>query len=83
MFSVNISEDYTVYQKGSSEGTQTKYRKDGYWYKIDRHGEEGLVEYLVSNVLKFSTLKADEYVLYDTGIINGKSGTNFNVFKLV
>ncbi|MDE6025682.1 MAG: hypothetical protein K2G45_09535 [Lachnospiraceae bacterium] len=53
MFSIDISEDYAVYQEGASEGTQVKYRKDGCWYKIDRHGEEGLVEYLVSNVLKF------------------------------
>lgn len=74
MFSIDISEDYAVYQEGSSEGTQVKYRKDGCWYKIDRHGEEGLVEYLVSNVIKFSTLDADEYVLYDTGTINGKPG---------
>ncbi|MCM1084291.1 MAG: hypothetical protein NC309_13030 [Ruminococcus sp.] len=74
MFSIEISEDYAVYQEGSSEGTQVKYRKDGYWYKIDKHGEEGLVEYLVSNVLKFSTLNADEYVLYDAGTINGKTG---------
>ncbi|MCM1273711.1 MAG: hypothetical protein NC220_08840 [Clostridium sp.] len=74
MFSIEISEDYAVYQEGSSEGTQVKYRKDGYWYKIDKHGEEGLVEYLVSNVLTFSTLNADEYVLYDADTINGKSG---------
>ncbi len=74
VFSIDISEDYTVYQEGSSEGTQVKYREDGFWYKIDRHGEEGLVEYLVSNVLKFSSLNADEYVLYDAGTINGKPG---------
>lgn len=33
MFSENIGNDYIVIQEGTSEGTQVKYKKDGYWYK--------------------------------------------------
>ena len=32
MFSENIGNDYIVIQEGTSEGTQVKYKKDGYWY---------------------------------------------------
>ena len=35
------------------------------WYKADYTGYEGLAEYLISHLLKKSTLAEDEYVLYD------------------
>lgn len=38
MFSENIGNDYIVIQEGTSEGTQVKYKKDGYWYKKDNRG---------------------------------------------
>ena len=41
MFSENIGNDYIVIQEGTSEGTQVKYKKDGYWYKKDNRGNEG------------------------------------------
>ena len=74
MFQVELDEKYIVYQEGISEGTQIKYYKDGYWYKLDNHGCEGLSEYLVSHLLAFSSLCDDEYVLYEQGIINGHLG---------
>lgn len=40
MFSENIGNDYIVIQEGTSEGTQVKYKKDGYWYKKDNRGNE-------------------------------------------
>ena len=44
MFSENIGNDYIVIQEGTSEGTQVKYKKDGYWYKKDNRGNEGRAE---------------------------------------
>ena len=38
MFNIEIDESSIVYQEGTSEGTQVKYYKDGYWYKLDNHG---------------------------------------------
>ena len=70
--------DYTLSTKalvmvsGSSAGTQPKYYEDGYWYKTNNNGYEGLAEYLVSLVLSCSDAK--EYVMYEKCTINGKSG---------
>lgn len=70
--------DYTllpeemVMESGSSDGTQIKYYKDGYWYKQDRKGYEGLSEFLVTGILKCSNIK--KYAVYERCKINGKSG---------
>lgn len=75
MFSVKLSDKYKINMNGgSSKGTQDKYRKDEYWYKEDKLGCEGFVEYLVSQVLEHSSLHEAEYVKYEYGLINGKSG---------
>ena len=50
----------------SSKGNQLKWKKDGYWYKADYTGYEGLAEYMVSYLLNFSSLERREYVLYET-----------------
>jgi hypothetical protein len=70
MFNERIDASYIVKQEGTSEGTQIKYYKNGYWYKKDNRGHEGLTEYLVSTLLKFSDLKSNEYVIYEQGYIN-------------
>ena len=80
MFNVKISEDFLVDTEGTSDGTQLKFFKDGYWYKEDNDGCEGEVEYLVSKLLTFSTLKHEEYVVYEQGKINGKSGCRSKAF---
>ena len=49
----------------SSKGNQLKWEKDGIWYKADYTGYEGLAEYMVSQLLRYSTLDAKEYVLYE------------------
>ena len=50
----------------SSKGNQLKWQKDEFWYKADYCGYEGLAEYLVSELLKHSTLPADMFVGYET-----------------
>ena len=74
MFNVKIEDKYIISQEGTSEGTQVKYRKDKYWYKLDRDGKEGLCEYLCSKLLTFSNLDPSEYILYEQGMINGRPG---------
>lgn len=74
MFEGTISKDYIVTQAGTSEGTQIKYRKEGFWYKKDHRGKEGLAEYLSSRLLTFTSLDEDEYVQYEQGMINGSFG---------
>ena len=74
MFEENIDDSYIYLQTGTSEGTQIKYYKDGYWYKKDARGREGYVEYLCSKLLTFSDLGESEYILYEFGSINGKAG---------
>lgn len=49
----------------SSKGNQLKWENDRVWYKADYTGYEGLSEYVVSHLLKKSTLAKEEFVLYD------------------
>ena len=44
MFKEKIGNEFIVIQEGTSEGTQIKYRKDGFWYKKDKR--EQLMEVL-------------------------------------
>ena len=46
MFKEEIGNEFIVIQEGTSEGTQIKYRKDGFWYKKDNRGH-GI--YLIKN----------------------------------
>lgn len=58
----------------TTKGTQPKYFKDNYYYKQNKNGNEGFVEYLVSRLLTYSTLNPSEYVIYEYCKINGKLG---------
>ena len=60
-----FNKDLYVNARQSSKGNQLKWESDGIWYKADYAGYEGLVEYIVSHLLSFSTLSSDEFVLYD------------------
>ena len=80
MFEVQIDKEFIVYQEGTSDGTQIKYKKDGYWYKLDSQGHEGLCEYLCSKLLEYSDLDPDEYVPYEQGIINSINGCRSRSF---
>ncbi len=61
-----------VLVQGSSKGTQPKYYENGYWYKTNQLGYEGVVEYLASIVLQCSNI--DDFVSYEECTINGKNG---------
>lgn len=71
-------------ERQSSKGNQLKWEKDGIWYKADYTGYEGLAEYVISHLLKKSTLNEDEFACYDleqikygTVIYNGAKSKNF------
>ena len=68
----------------SSKGNQLKWENEGIWYKADYTGYEGLAEYMISHLLKKSTLDEKEFVCYDlekikygTVIYNGVKSKNF------
>lgn len=61
LFEQNIRKN----DRQSSKGNQLKWEDNGVWYKADYTGYEGLAEYMISRLLKKSTLAEDEYVLYD------------------
>ena len=58
-----------ILTSGSSKGSQIKFLKDDYWYKIDETGPEGTAEEIASKILSFSSLRDDEYIKYETCII--------------
>lgn len=74
MFNEKIDNQYIVMQGGTSEGTQIKYKKDGYWYKKDNRGCEGHTEYLVSKFMEFTSLESHEFIKYEEGMINDNAG---------
>ena len=74
MREITVSEEYRVDSSGSSDGTQDKYQKDGVWYKIDRKGNEGCNENIVSGILACSNLPRNGYVSYEYVLINGNPG---------
>ncbi len=71
-------------ERQSSKGNQLKWENEGVWYKADYTGYEGLSEYMISHLLKKSTLAEDEFVGYDLEkikygavIYNGVKSKNF------
>ena len=69
----DICDTYRITKSGGSvEGSQEKYLKDGYWYKRDLNGYEGLAEELVYKVLKCSNVS--KYAVYERCTINGQRG---------
>ena len=82
---VELFEDNVkLFNRHSSKGNKLKWEKDGVWYKADYTGYEGLAEYMISQLLKKSTLKKDEFVIYEPEqikykrkIFNGAKSDNF------
>ncbi|MCF0127191.1 MAG: hypothetical protein HUJ70_01420 [Pseudobutyrivibrio sp.] len=64
----------------SSKGNQLKWNNEGFWYKADYSGYEGLAEYMVSGLLKHSSLSENEFVPYELEQIKYKKQT-FNGCK--
>lgn len=61
-----FEQDSRTNERQSSKGNQLKWLKGKTWYKADYTGYEGMAEYMVSNLLKASNLKKEEYIHYDT-----------------
>ena len=68
-----FEQDIKTYDRQSSKGNQLKWENSGIWYKADFTGYEGLAEYMISHLLKKSTLLDDEYVVYDLEQIKYKN----------
>ena len=73
-----LSPQAIVMVQGSSKGAQRKYYEDGYWYKVNNAGYEGLAEYLVSRVLECSNIK--DFVRYEQCKVNGRAGCRSESF---
>ena len=80
MFDVNLDNEYLADIDGTSEGTQIKFHRDDYWYKLDSFGGEGIAEELCSKILTFSSLTDKEYVCYESGLINNSKGCRSHNF---
>ena len=61
-----FEQDIKTIDRQSSKGNQLKWSNAGSWYKADYAGYEGLAEYVISHLLKHSSLTEEEYILYDT-----------------
>ena len=72
MIDYRLSPAALVMVQGSSKGTQPKYYEDGYWYKVNNVGYEGLAERLASMLLSHSNIK--NFVGYEQCMINGRPG---------
>lgn len=73
MINYSIDRKFAVLSRAdSSFGNQPKFKKDGFWYKYNNVGNEGLAEQLVSDVLSCSSIT--DYVSYEYCSINGKLG---------
>lgn len=67
--------NYKAFDRQSSKGNQLKWERDGFWYKADYSGYEGLAEFVISRLLHYSSLKEDEYVQYELTEIGYKNAT--------
>lgn len=79
-----FEQDIRTNDRQSSKGNQLKWETNGYWYKADYTGYEGLAEYMISRLLRKSTLLEEEYVLYGleevkykTTVYNGVKSLDF------
>lgn len=72
MENYTIDRAYAILASIDTMGSQTKFHKDGYWYKCDSLGMEGLAEEVTSMLLSCSNIK--DYVTYERCTINGKKG---------
>ncbi|MDO4284470.1 MAG: hypothetical protein Q4C60_03955 [Eubacteriales bacterium] len=68
-----LESDVKTNDRRSSKGNQLKWEKEGYWYKADYTGYEGLAEYTVSRLLQYSSLETERYILYETEEMRYKS----------
>ena len=53
-------------KRQSSKGNQLKWEQEGIWYKADYTGYEGMAEYVVSALLKYSDIPEQMFIQYQT-----------------
>lgn len=75
-----IGEEYKYDGRTVTKGTQKKYYRNGYFYKVNSLGNEGITEYIVYSVLKNSSLSRNMIVPYEYCRINGKIGCRSKSF---
>lgn len=68
-----FEQDIRKNDRQSSKGNQLKWENQGIWYKADYTGYEGLTEYVISHLLKKSSLSENEFVLYELEKIKYKA----------
>ena len=68
-----FEQDIKTNDRQSSKGNQLKWENGGIWYKADYAGYEGLAEYVISQLLRKSTLHDGEFVVYELETIQYKS----------
>lgn len=64
-----FEQDIKTLDRQSSKGMQLKWKNNNTWYKADNLGYEGIVEYVISKLLKYSTLNESDFVEYETEMI--------------
>lgn len=72
--------DLHLSNRRSSKGNQLKFERDHVWYKADYLGYEGLAEYTISGLLRFTDLQASDFVSYDLEQV-AYNGHVFNACK--
>ena len=70
-----FEQDEKKNDRQSSKGNQLKWENCGIWDKANYTGYEGLAEYMVSHLLKKTTLSPEEFVLYDLELIKYRETT--------
>ena len=75
-----FSKEIQTQNRRSSKGNQLKFERNHVWYKADYLGYEGLAEYVVSKLLRHSSLQGSEYVDYELEQIT-YNGRVFNACK--
>lgn len=77
MLEVELGKEFRITARDSS-GSQEKYYKDGYWYKVDTIGNESISEVILTKLLTASNVS--NFVHYELCKINGKSGCRCESF---
>lgn len=71
---IELNDNYLVnIDRSSSKGNQLKWCFNNEWYKADFNGYEGLSEYVISKLLKHSSLNINEYIDYSLEEIKYKN----------
>ena len=63
---IELNDEYLIkIDRHSSKGNQLKWNVNNVWYKADNNGYEGLSEYVISKLLRKSSLRKNEFVDYE------------------